>query len=94
MVKYKGGPYSFRDSFVMGRVTAIDGLDVSVLVKSAYFPVLLTVTGETVTETVAAEGVVEVTMPEAGTFTIVLQEAASLDSPKTDTDSFSVTVTT
>jgi len=91
--QYRGGAYSFRDSLVMGRVTGIAGRDVTILVKSAYYPVVLTVTGEATTETWDASGSKTVTMPDDGTFVCVLQEGVVAGvNPRTDSDSFSVTV--
>lgn len=87
MPKYRGGPYSFRDSMVAARVDSIVGSNVTIRVKSMYWPVTMTVVGESVTQEFTSETpvVVDFTAAGAGTYTLNFSDSGG-EGPDTGTD--------
>lgn len=89
---YRGGPYSFRDSLVCARVTALEGTTASIQVKSVFYPVVMAVAGETITATFPDDKAVIVDFEGTGTFTCTFAEDPAVRSPKNDTDSLLVII--
>lgn len=91
--QYRGGAYGFRDSLICARVVGVDGTEADIQVKSAYYPVRMTVDeDEDVTAVFNSDTPVTVDFLNAGTFTCNFFEDATADSPKNGSDVLSVTV--
>lgn len=89
--EYRGGPYAFKPSLVMGRVNSVTGTSATIEVRSNYWPVSMTVTGEAITQEFTSSTPVAVDFLAPGTYTAVLSDAGAVG-PDSGADSFSVVI--